>query len=661
MRLYVYIVLFLLLCTGLTAGFNYNIFRWPTFKFYKVPGPLQGLAEFKSRAFSHFEEIKKPIVKGFRELKNHVLDFKKSIFEKAEEVKGEISSYHRRPKSHYGNQAPAKANYGYFRIALQPPSSEYGTPEAPSQGYGAPSVPSQSYGTPPAPSQSYGTPPAPSQSYGAPPAPSQSYGAPPSPSQSYGAPPAPSQSYRTPNPPSSDYGPPLASNNFGFGAPQPQSLYSPPQSPNPTGYRPPPLPSSNGGHNTQLNTNYLTPTAVQNNNNNNLIQHNFIRPQPINNNNAYNNNNNQQQQSFRANQRYQQNQQNNQNFNSINAPLSAAMAMGHILTEDEVILVGDTKQNTNSFPNDSGKWKPLFRPSPSLPVAQRLTSNNNINVGQQYNANNNNANSNIPIGNNQNVNTNGVDILFVGDGSDSNQYGNISNSVLSGSNNRLINNIPQTNIQEVLPVNSFSSNTLSSQPNQQNNLNQLSNVITFRNVSRSSTATNSHNNEGSNILFLNNNVNDAAEQEHLSNAEKALSQLVDQTILPDGVIRLQPISNSLPPSLQPRNLVSRSSPQEELFSIQQVSRPNDPRRSPRFDHLGNNRLNFARNNDNNNLGGGPRQNLASGQQGNQPFSVLMEDFELNVMTDLIRRANLQAMLTTQGKYTNIHLIFTPQS
>ena len=520
---YMILLILLLVCSG--EGFNYNIFRWPTFKLYQVPSPLQGLAKFRQKAFSSLSEIKWPIVKGIQELKNHVIDFKNSLFEKDEEGYGSneendhSSSYHRRPASHYGQREMRQLNnnnnnnYGFIKLSFQPPSSEFIAPPPVSTGYG---------------------PPPQSQTYNAPSIPS-----------------ALSPNYGIPNSQNSNYGPPPSS----YGDPQ-QSLYS-----NLHGFKPPPR---------------------------RMSQHSSLQPRPV-------NTENQLQSSYSA----------------INAPLSAAMAMGHILTEDEVILVGNDKI-MSSRDDDIGKWKPLFRPS--NPVQTNSIVENNLQHSNQHLLVGQSTFTTFDSNNkfNDGVTNRSSSVLLIAN-SGQRDIGTVTNSV-----NRSQNYLLPTRV----PLNSNLNNQISPVP---------MSAVTFRSITRLPRVLTTPDKPFQEEIivtdhFVGNNQQTDSQQEkrHLAQAEEALSQLVDETLLVDANQEEDSVEiEEVKPKLPSRKVVSRSPPQELAPS---------PIETASSDGL------F----------------LASGADSRQSsstkfFSDLMEELNLNFMRDLIRRANLQAMLTTQGK------------
>lgn len=578
----------LLLCAGYShATFNYNIFRWPTFKLYKGSGPLHGLTKFKDRAFSHYDDIKRPIVQGFQDLKNHVLEFKKIIFEEkssheVDEESGyeeEVGGYQKKPRSHYGQQTNNK--HGFVKIELLPIKSNNGNPipgfVTQFSGYGIPeSSHKASYGSPPTISSSFGSPQ---------------------------------------NAQSSNNNNQQISSTLGFGDPQPQSLY---RSPRIEGlYRPP----------TQQNYSPMLVKTYP------LIKtpQTQITPQTV--------------EGSRP-----------SSHHSINAPLSAAMALGHILTEDEVILVGS---EYDSHDDGIGQWRPIFRPSLSLPTAQRLTATRNVNN------NNNNVNNNINDVNNKIINVSNttshnrnIDILFLESGSSEYDNQNIignsninSNININPKSNFIINNIPETNIlpaRLISPASNVPLRTSVDIPTNNNILNLVQVNSAFPVVTEASNILKTLS-TGS-TLFL-----DSAQspQSHaLAAAEEALSQLT----LPLEV----GLTRGVAAPTVPR------SPQEHQSSIlitdssSRAARLNNL--DTNFNTITNSKSGFNTNShitssftlppsgEFMSLGArAEAAGLVQGAPSGKAVPQLLQDLGLSVMADIVRRADLQAMLTQHGQ------------
>ena len=451
MKIHVYIIIISVLIIS-CYGFEHEIFRWPTYKFYHA----NSLIKLKNKAVHHIKKIKRPIVKGLHELTNHVFEFKKGIFEKAEKALKEkphrkgLSKFKQHLKSHYIRQTSPSGKHGFFRILQDHPKIHtFGLPLTPTS-----NVVNSGYGAPPV---------------------------------SYGAPQMKSQFQM------------INSGNQFSSFNQPSSSYS------------------------------------------------SLNPQPVNNNN--NNNRNQ-----------------NSQYQSINAPLSAAMSMGHLLTEDEVILVGGNSAGKASSANGplNGKWKPVFRPSQTLPLAQHFPG---LSVSTAGKSKPTPSTGNVLSANSQPAATSTGDILFVDDSQKNNNFAKAMNN-----NNR-----------------------------QQNTRNSVS----YRNSTINPQVLNIRRAKPSTILFLDDNN----ERAHMQNAELALSHLVDDTINPDNVRHnMVPVNMLTTPNKNVRRSpVLNSSPNRRAKSLQQTS-------------------------------------------GSKNFAALMKDLGLNVMMDLIRKANLEAMLTTQGDY-----------
>ncbi|KAK7076352.1 hypothetical protein SK128_023134, partial [Halocaridina rubra] len=517
----------LIICAASAAsGLNFNIFRWPSFNLnkgggggsggggyggggygggggggysssggggggkggFRVPSALRGLQKLKSQAFTSLRNLKAPIIEGIRNLKSQVFELKGNLLNSAGSIfnkgnsGGGQSSYYRRPPSHYGGGD--NNNNGYFQVSYQEPS-------APSTGYGAPQAPSTGYGAPQAPSTEYGAPQAPSSSYGAPQGP-----APQAPSTGYGAPQGPA-----PQAPATGYGVPQGSAN---------TLAAQQAAPT-TGFRPS-APAPSGNYN---------PAPLQNS---------FAAPSAP----AANNYNTQ------ANTAQQQQQ------SHINAPLSAAMAMGHLLKEDEVVK--GTGQAA------APQWRPVVG-SPAVSPSTDVQAPASVTQS-------------VPV---QNTAPRGVggltagteDPLFINlDG-----VGAVENNDVSGTL------AASTNVRTINPVAVNSNDNLVISPTED-------------------------------ILLVDKGSPDAA--------AKALSKVVDAALL----INEAPTTNDL----TGLRAGSGGRLQEDLVLIEQ-------------------RENFGNELD--------LTSLRPGQSSNMMFSGLMEELRLNTLIALIRRANLEAMLTTE--------------
>nr|XP_053639497.1 period circadian protein-like [Cherax quadricarinatus] len=270
-------VILLMSLAGAVVSVNFNIFRWPTFNRQRSGGgggygggggsyggggygsggyggggsyggggnkkgnPLEGLQKLKTQAFTSLRNLKVPILDGIRNLKNQVLGLKGNLINKAANLftkgkDGGQSSYNHHPASSYGGGGGhgshggggGHGNHGgYIKVSQKTPSSGNSAPPSPSPSYGAPPSPSANYGAPPASSSSYGAPPASSSSYRAPPAPSSNYGSPPAQAPSYNPPPAstkisaPTSSlYTLPPTPSSDSSVPRSPSSSEYSAQQ---------------------------------------------------------------------------------------------------------------------------------------------------------------------------------------------------------------------------------------------------------------------------------------------------------------------------------------------------------------------------------------------------------------------------------------------------------
>ncbi|XP_037780284.1 uncharacterized protein LOC119576709 [Penaeus monodon] len=493
-------ILLLVFVVGAASGINFNIFRWPSFNRgnrYKGGG---------------LRNLKAPFIEGIRNLKSQVLDFKGSLFNKGNFFNkgGGQSSYYRRPPSHYGGGSSGTGygggggdgSNGYIQVSYQPPSTGYGAPPAPSSNYGAPPAPSSNYGAPP--SDTYGAPQAPATGYGAPQAPATGYGAPQAPATGYGAPQAP-QAPAT-----------------GYGAPQaPATGYSAPQAntggvqANPTGLKAPQVQSSGG-----TGTGQTAARPLQNTYNAGTGQ-------------AATGHSGSQAQSH------------------INAPLSAAMAMGHLLKEEEVI-------------KGAGKaeWQPVTgAPTAAPPIDVRAPASVVQNQGTKTQ-----ITAASPTD----------EPLFIDLTGPGTTGGGANGGVIGGA----------------LGGTSNTFNGLSSDPV----------VVDDTDDTLLISATE----EYDDILLVDKGSADAAAE--------ALSKVVDAALLID-----EPAGKAL----------SGSRPQENVVSVGQTAFASSKGRSS--------------------------DTLQPGQNSNMMFSGLMEELQLSTLMALIRRANLEAMLTTEGGFT----IFAP--
>ncbi|XP_068248060.1 uncharacterized protein [Palaemon carinicauda] len=554
--------LLLVVCViGAANGINFNIFRWPSFNRnkggggggggygsgggggggggFRIPGPLRGLKRLKSQAFTSLRNLKAPIIEGIRNLKSQVLDFKGSLFAKAgnlfnkgNEGGGGQSSYYRRPPSHYGSE---NSNNGYFEISYQAPS-------APSTGYGAPQAPSSSYGAPQAQSSGFTSPQAPSSSYGAPQAQSPGFTSPQAPSSSYGAPQAP------------------VSN---FGAQQaPPSSYSSPRQPNnnlaalqATGFREPTAPSGSGY--SQTGSTGFRPSAPAGTGIGNPapLQNSFLPATGQQAGAAYN---------TQANSAHQQHQ------SQINAPLSAAMAMGHLLNEDEVIKGTGQAQ--------SPQWRPIVgntgvAPGIDVRAPASVSQVNAVQNTVQYT-----GSQTTPVGPTATQTPVGEPLFIDLDGSGGIDIGATS----PGSQAESSDPIATVNADDTLFI----------------------------------SATEDYDD----ILLVDKGSPDVAAQ--------ALAKVVDAALLinegTDNNEVVGPRAQSEGKSLTGSRL------QEDVVLIEQT----------------------------NDIGATATRTLNAlhpGQNSNMMFSGLMEELKLNTLMALIRRANLEAMLTTEGGFT----IFAP--
>ena len=493
MNLKIIIVPVFIFCMiSVTYGFNFNIFRWPSFnRPKKIPRPLQGLSRFKSQAFTGLRGIKGPIVRGIRNL----YDFKKNLLSHVTNKGnkgGGSSSYFRRPPSSYGGGSGGSGGGGYsnnndndndngfFEIAFQGAS-------APSSGYGAPQSPSTSYGAPQSPSTSYGAPQSPSTSYGAP----------------------------------------------------------------------------QGGTGSGTGFNGFSPSQ-QIGNNGVPVKQTAPQPQPL------------------------------QNNYEINAPLSAAMAMGHLLNEEEVI--GNTGSQALS---PTAQWRPIAG----------LTGTGSAATGGQYNGGNGQTNGlnptavagptgNLvprPIGGSA-----GRDTLLIGNEHDQldvvgEALSHVADPTLQVSPPAAVSNNVNAN-QDTLLIGEDNGAYTTPFPNL-----QPSNLIRGNSFSLN------------NLSPLNNN-----------NIQPALSPQVQDSQLLIGNNNQQYNNNNNNNNNRGRNLGSRS-PQENLV--------NPVTSDTRVVRQGTTAPSRAPTRTNNNI----------------MFAGLMEELQLNALTTLIRRANLEAMLTTEGK------------
>ncbi|XP_042876994.1 uncharacterized protein LOC122256403 [Penaeus japonicus] len=543
-------ILLLVFVLGAASGINFNIFRWPSFNRgnrYKGGGGgyggggygggkggggfashLRGLQRLKSQAFTSLRNLKAPFIEGIRNLKSQVLDFKGSLFNKGNLFNkgGGQSSYYRRPTSHYGGGSSGggygggggDGSNGYIQVSYQPqPSTGYGAPSAPASNYGAPSAPASNYGAPSAPASNYGAPSAPSSNYGAPP--SNTYGAPQAPATGYGAPQAPATGYGAPQAPATGYGAPQTP-----AAQAPATGYSAPQAntgglqANPTGLKAPQVQSSGFRPSAPLNGYSGTGTGQT-----------AARPLQ----NSYNTGTGQAATGHSGSQAQ----------THINAPLSAAMAMGHLLKEEEVIK-GTGK----------AEWKPVTgTPATNPPIDIRAPAS---------------------VVQNQGTNTQAVasspseEPLFI----DLTGPGETGGGTIGGTSNTI--------------------NNLASDPV----------VVDDTDDTLLISATE----EYDDILLVDKGSSDAAAD--------ALSKVVDAALLID-----EPAGKAL----------SGSRPQENVVSVGQTAFGSDKGRSS--------------------------DTLQPGQNSNMMFSGLMEELKLSTLMALIRRANLEAMLTTEGGFT----IFAP--
>ncbi|XP_047469398.1 uncharacterized protein LOC125025432 [Penaeus chinensis] len=488
-------------------------------------GHLRGLQRLKSQAFTSLRNLKAPFIEGIRNLKSQVLDFKGSLFNKGNLFNkgggGGQSSYYRRPSSHYGGGSTGSGygggggdgSNGYIQVSYQPPSTGYGAPSAPASNYGAP--PSDTYGAPQAPATGYGAPQAPATGYGAPQAPATGYGAPQAPqapATGYGAPQAPQA-------PATGYGAPQAPAT-GYGAPQ-AGLQA-----NPTGLKAPQVQSSGFRPSAPLNGYSGTGTGQ-------------TASRPLQ--NAYNAGTGQAATGHSGSQAQ----------SHINAPLSAAMAMGHLLKEEEVIK-GTGK----------AEWQPVTGvPTIAPPIDVRAPASVVQNQGTR---------TQIAAA------SPAEEPLFIDLTGPGTTGGGANGGVIGGALGETANTL----------------NGLSSDP-----------VVVD---DTDDTLLISGTEEYDDILLVDKGSADAAAE--------ALSKVVDAALFID-----EPAGKAL----------SGSRPQENVVSVGQTAFASSKGRSS--------------------------DTLQPGQNSNMMFSGLMEELELSTLMALIRRANLEAMLTTEGGFT----IFAP--
>ncbi|XP_042207303.1 flocculation protein FLO11-like, partial [Homarus americanus] len=441
-----------------------------------------------------------------------------------------------------GSAAPGSSFKGFTPVAA-PPSSGYSAPgPAPSpSGYSAPG---------PAPSLSgYSAPgPAPSPSgYSAPgPAPSPSgYSAPrpaPSPSGHSATGPAPSPSgYSAPGPvpsPSGYSAPRPAASPSGPAAPPPSSYSALGPAPSPSGYT---APTSGSGGQQASATGYRAPASTGTSFGRapaSVSSYSGSVSRPLRN-------------SFptgptgSTGSSYSEQQQQTH----INAPLSAAMAMGHLLNEDEVV------KTTGETP-----WRPLTGTRGAAPSISALPSSN---VDQT---------ANVPSPAIRTVGST-EEPLFI-------------------------------NLDDALQVDTVTTGN--------NNIQQSSELLLADPVTTDDGDTYliSATEEYDDFLLVDQGSPDAA--------AKALAKVADAAL----IIEDEPQGRS----------ISGSRPQENVLSVGQT----DSNTVTLIDGRGS-------------------DDLQSGQESNMMFAALMEELNLTTLTALIRRANLEAMLTTEGGFT----IFAP--
>ncbi|XP_069985263.1 uncharacterized protein [Penaeus vannamei] len=540
-------ILLLVFVVGAASGINFNIFRWPSFNRgnrYKgggygggggggygggkgggFAGPLRGLQRLKSQAFTSLRNLKAPFIEGIRNLKSQVLDFKGSLFNKGNIFNkgGGQSSYYRRPPSHYGGGSSGSGygggggdgSNGYIQVSYQPPSTGYGAPPAPASNYGAP--PSNSYGAPQAPATGYGAPQAPATGYGAPQAPATGYGAPQAPqapATGYGAPQAPqapATGYSAPRAPATGYSAPQA-NTGGLHA-------------NPTGLKAPQVQNSGFRPSAPL-TGYSGTGTGQ------------TASRPL-------------QNTYNAGTGQAATGHGSQTQSHINAPLSAAMAMGHLLNEEEVIK-GTGK----------AEWQPVTgAPTAAPPIDVRAPASVVQNQGSKTQ-----ISASSPT----------EEPLFIDLTGPGATGGGATGGTIGGA-------IGGT------------SNTLSGLSSDPVVVDDTDDTLLI-----------SATEEYDDILLVDKGSADSAAE--------ALSKVVDAALLID-----EPAGKAL----------SGSRPQENVVSVGQTAFTNSKGRSS--------------------------DTLQPGQNSNMMFSGLMEELQLSTLMALIRRANLEAMLTTEGGFT----IFAP--
>ena len=604
-------VIIVTLClVSLTYGFNFNIFRWPTFNRYKkVPRPLQGLSGLKSQAFTGLRNIKGPIVRGIRNFYN----FKKNIFNQLLNKGGGSSSYYRQPASSYGSNNDNNNN-GFFEISSlfnkgnSAPSTEYGAPQSPSTSYGAPQSPSTSYGAPQSPASSYGAPQSPSTGYGAPQSPSTGYGAPQSPSTGFGVPQSPSTGYGAPQG-TSNLGAKGSGTGGGYGG-QTGGGFSP---------------------SAQIN-NQGTPiggTGYSGSGTGNL------QPQPLQ--NTYSNTG-------------QQGQQQLDNNYEINAPLSAAMAMGHLLNEEEII--------GPQAPAPSAQWRPIFGQTGSNSIGN--TGFGNLGTG------NNGAYGQTGLGG-TGIGSTGLGSTGLGStglgatgiGSTGGGFTGIGSTGLNptavaGATGSLNPRPVGTGAGDSLLIGDEGKVDVAGEA--------LSHVVdsVLQVVSPNQSPV------GNSLGPVNNNIDVG-----LSNSNTGLANQDSLLISNDNNGQYSTPANQL----QPSSLIRGNS-----FSLNNNinnNNNNNQANNQNADQLliGNSAETYS-NNDNTgslarNIQGSPQENSinpltsdtrvvrqgnsiageTSSRDGSIMFAGLMEELQLNALTTLIRRANLEAMLTTEGKKT----------